>query len=188
MAIMIFKPVVPGRRQNTAGFSNTGRFQNPGRRLSPFVLAGFFAVLALLPGCAKTRLNGTLMDGYYSAETSGFDSFGWKEFITIYVNGGRIVSVEYNGKNSSGLIKSWDPFYMRRMNEMDGTYPTEYTRVFSSSLISRQNPDSIDTVSGASTSHETFRLLAKAAIEQSKNGSRQVAVVPLPPKAAGHNE
>jgi major membrane immunogen (membrane-anchored lipoprotein) len=166
-------------------FSNTGWFQNPLCRFLPFALAGILAVLVLLPGCAKNRLGGTLMDGYYSAETSDFDSFGWKEFITIYVSGGRIVSVEYNGKNASGLIKSWDPLYMRRMNEMDGTYPTEYTRFFSSSLISRQDPDSIDAVSGATISHETFRLLAKAAIEQSKNGSRQVAFVSLLPGAVG---
>jgi major membrane immunogen (membrane-anchored lipoprotein) len=146
------------------------------------VFAGILAVSAMLPGCAKSRPSGTLVDGYYSAETSEFDSFGWKEFITIYVSGNRIVSVEYNGKNSSGLIKSWDPLYMRQMNEQDGTYPTEYTRVFASSLLSRQDPDSIDAVSGATISRETFKLLAKAAIEQSKNGSRQVAVVPFPPK------
>jgi major membrane immunogen (membrane-anchored lipoprotein) len=161
------------------------RLYHTAGRSPPLVFAGILAILALLPGCAKNRLNGTLLDGYYSAEISEFDSFGWKEFITIYVSGGRIVSVEYNGKNVSGLIKSWDPLYMRQMDEQDGTYPTEYTRVFSSSLLSRQDPDSIDVVSGATVSHETFRLLAKAAIEQSKNGSRQVALVPLPPEAAG---
>lgn len=149
------------------------------------ILAGILAVSVLLPGCARNRLNGTFLDGYYSAETTGFDGFGWKEFITIYVSGGRIVSVEYNGKNASGLIKSWDPLYMRRMNEQDGTYPTEYMRVFSSSLLRCQDPDSVDTVSGATVSHETFKLLAKAAVEQSKNGSRQPAFVPLPPEAVG---
>jgi major membrane immunogen (membrane-anchored lipoprotein) len=162
------------------GFSNTGRFQNPACRFPPLALAGILAVSTLLPGCAKNRRSGTLLDGYYSAEISEFDSFGWKEFITIYVSGGRIVSVEYNGKNASGLIKSWDPFYMRRMNETDGTYPTEYTRIFSSSLLSRQDPDAVDAVSGATTSYQTFKLLAKAAIEQSKSGSRQLAFVPLP--------
>jgi major membrane immunogen (membrane-anchored lipoprotein) len=161
------------------------RLYHTAGRPPSLVLVGILAVLALLPGCAKNRLSGTLLDGYYSAEISEFDSFGWKEFITIYVSGGRIVSIEYNGKNASGLIKSWDPLYMRQMDKQDGTYPTEYTRIFSSSLLSRQDPDSIDAVSGATVSHETFRLLAKAAIEQSKNGSRQVALVPLPSEAVG---
>jgi major membrane immunogen (membrane-anchored lipoprotein) len=161
------------------------RFGNTVNRYIPLVLAGVLAVSVLLPGCAKNRRSGTLLDGYYSAEISEFDSFGWKEFITIYVSGGKIVSVEYNGKNSSGLIKSWDPLYMRRMNEQDGTYPTEYTRAFSASLLRCQDPDSVDAVSGATVSHETFKLLAKAVIEQSKNGSRQLAIVPLPAEAAG---
>jgi major membrane immunogen (membrane-anchored lipoprotein) len=160
------------------------RFQNTVRRYIPLALAGILAVSVLLPGC-ENRRKGTLADGYYSAETSEFDSNGWKEFISIYVSNGRIVSVEYNGKNSSGLIKSWDPFYMQRMNKTDGTYPNEYTRVFSSSLVKCQDPDFIDAVSGATTSYAIFKLLAKAAIEQSKNGSRQVAFVTIPPGAAG---
>jgi major membrane immunogen (membrane-anchored lipoprotein) len=154
----------------------------------PLVVAGIFVVLALLSGCTENRMTGTLVDGYYTAETSVFDPNGWKEFISIYVSGGRIVSVEYNSKNASGLLKSWDPIYMQKMNEQTGTYPTEYTRVFSSALLNRQNPDSIEAVSGATISHEIFKLLAKAAIEQSKHGSRKVVFVTVPPELFGYYE
>ena len=41
-----------------------------------------------------------LQDGYYTAQASEF-SHGWKEYITILVKGGSIVSVEYNAENAS---------------------------------------------------------------------------------------
>jgi major membrane immunogen (membrane-anchored lipoprotein) len=152
------------------------------------IFVGLLAVSFLLPGCNNNRLTGTLVDGYYTAETNVFDVNGWKEFISIYVSGGRIVSVEYNAKNASGLIKSWDPLYMQRMDEKAGTYPTEYTRIFSSSLLNRQDPDSIDAVSGATRSYEIFKLLAKAAVQQSRRGSRQVAFVTLSPELLGQDD
>lgn len=40
-----------------------------------------------------------LQDGYYTAQAAEF-SHGWKEFITIMVKGGNIVSVEYNAENA----------------------------------------------------------------------------------------
>ncbi len=62
----------------------------------------------LLAGCGKTE---GLQDGYYTAQASEYH-FGWKEYVTIIVKGGRIVSVEYNAENASGFIKSWDNAYM----------------------------------------------------------------------------
>lgn len=53
-----------------------------------------------------------LQDGYYTAQASEF-SHGWKEYITIMVKGGSIVSVEYNAENASGFIKSCDNAYMQ---------------------------------------------------------------------------
>lgn len=41
-----------------------------------------------------------LQDGYYTAQASEF-SHGWKEYITIMVKGGSIVSVEYNAENAT---------------------------------------------------------------------------------------
>ena len=57
-------------------------------------------------------------------------SHGWKEYITILVKGGSIVSVEYNAENASGFIKSWDNAYMQNMLHSNGTYPNEYTRYY----------------------------------------------------------
>jgi major membrane immunogen (membrane-anchored lipoprotein) len=120
-----------------------------------------------------------LADGYYTAEVASFDAYGWKEFVSIYVNNNKIATVEYNAKNESGFIKSWDMDYMRVMNAADGTYPNKYTRAYSVSLLNRQDPHRIDALAGATYSYITFRLLAAAAIAQARAGDKNVALVDL---------
>lgn len=133
---------------------------------------------AVLTACSS---NGSVMqDGYYSAEMSDFDIYGWKEYITIYVRDNTIVTVDYNARNASGFIKSWDSNYMRSMSADSGTYPNEYTRAYAVSLLNWQNPADVDAVSGATHSHTTFQLLAEAVIAQAKAGNKQVAQVVHP--------
>ena len=83
-------------------------------------------VLSLLLAAALTACGGgtELQDGYYTAQAAEYN-FGWKEYVTIMVKGGSIVSVEYNAENASGFIKSWDNAYMQNMLHSNGTYPNE---------------------------------------------------------------
>lgn len=117
-----------------------------------------------------------LKDGYYTAEDIN-GSHGWYEYLTIYVNDGKIVSAEYNSKNSSGFIKSWDMDYMRIMNSSDGTYPNQYTRTYAKQFLELQSADGIDAISGATHSYHTFTELANAVIAKSKAGDASVALV-----------
>ena len=78
-------------------------------------------LLTLLTGCSDNTTEAALQDGYYTAQAAEF-SHGWKEYITIMVKGGNIVSVEYNAENASGFIKSWDSNYMQVM--LNGLIPT----------------------------------------------------------------
>ena len=86
-----------------------------------------------------------LQDGYYTAQAAEF-SHGWKEYITILVKGGSIISVEYNAENASGFIKSWDNAYMQNMLHVQGTYPNEYTRNYAGQLLEGQGEGRIDVV------------------------------------------
>ena len=117
-----------------------------------------------------------LQDGYYTAQAGEF-SHGWKEYITILVKGGEIISVEYNAENASGFIKSWDNAYMQTMLHSNGTYPNEYTRYYASQLLEGQGEGKIDAISGASTSHESFQKLAQAVLEQARKGDSSVVIV-----------
>lgn len=110
-----------------------------------------------------------LQDGYYTAQAADFN-FGWKEYITIMVKGGDIVSVEYNAENPSGFIKSWDNAYMQTMLHAQGTYPNEYTRYYAGEAP-------IDVISGASTSWGSFQKLSAAVLEQARQGDSGIAVV-----------
>ena len=147
------------------------------RRLLALIL--LLAAVSLLSACSG-RSDDIMQDGYYTAVMSEYDDNGWKEFLTIYVSDNKIVTVDYNARNSSGFIKSWDMDYMRTMNAAVGTYPNEYVRTYRVSLLNWQNPDDVDAVTGATHSHITFQLLAEAAIAQSKAGDKQVALVENP--------
>jgi major membrane immunogen (membrane-anchored lipoprotein) len=153
--------------KNLSGFS---------RPAALCVIACFLAVSCT----AASPRQGKMSDGYYSACAAEFDSHGWKEFVTIYIHHGKIAAVDYNAKNSSGFIKSWDMDYMRRMDAEDGTYPNEYTRAYANALLARQDPALVEVISGATVSHSSFRLLAEAALVQAKDGSTGIAFVPIP--------
>ena len=127
----------------------------------------------LLAGCGKTE---GLQDGYYNAQASEYN-FGWKEYVTIIVKGGRIVSVEYNAENASGFIKSWDNAYMQTMLHSNGTYPNEYTRYYAGQLLEGQGEDEIDALSGATSSYGSFQKLEAAVLEQAKKGDSSIALV-----------
>lgn len=142
------------------------------RRIIGRILALAAAVL-LLTSCGSTQ---ELQDGYYTAQAAKF-SHGWKEYITIMVKGGAIVSVEYNAENASGFIKSWDIAYMKNMNGITGTYPNKYTREYAAQLLENQSADNIDAVSGASSSGGNFVKLAAAVLENAKTGDTTVTVV-----------
>ncbi len=137
------------------------------------VLFCLLLMASMLTACSS----GTeLQDGYYTAQAGEF-SHGWKEYITILVKGGEIISVEYNAENASGFIKSWDNAYMQTMLHSNGTYPNEYTRYYANQLLEGQGEGNIDAISGATSSHESFQKLAQAVLEQARKGDSSVVIV-----------
>ena len=142
------------------------------KRLLTFTLIFLLFVLPLTACSDETELQ----DGYYTAQAKDF-SHGWKEYITIMVKGGSIVSVEYNAENASGFIKSWDNAYMQTMLHSNGTYPNEYTRYYAGQLLEGQGEGQIDALTGATSSYGSFQKLAVAVIEQAKQGDSSIVVV-----------
>ena len=139
------------------------------------ILCICFMIGVSLISCKKSE---KMQDGYYTAEAAEY-SHGWKEYVTICVMENQIVSVEYNAKNASGFIKSWDMAYMRNMNSVQGTYPNAYTRAYAAQLFKGQGVNSVDMVSGASSSGRNVVELSAAVVERAKNGDTSIAVVEL---------
>ncbi|MDR0924643.1 MAG: FMN-binding protein [Hungatella sp.] len=136
-----------------------------------------FLVLMLvfsLSGCKKQESR--LVDGFYTVEMSDYNN-GWKEFVTIRVSGNKIVTVEYNAKNSSGFIKSWDIPYMRNMLDRKGTYPNRYTRTYAANFLAVQSDVGIDAVSGASVSGGNFQKMASLLMEKARKGDDSLGIV-----------
>ena len=140
------------------------------------ILTVFFCLLLMASMLTACGGGTELQDGYYTAQAGEF-SHGWKEYITILVKGGEIISVEYNAENASGFIKSWDNAYMQTMLHSNGTYPNEYTRYYANQLLEGQGEGNIDAISGASSSHECFQKLAQAVLEQARKGDSSVVIV-----------
>ena len=137
------------------------------------ILLSLLLLASLLTACGSPT---GLQDGYYTAQAAEFN-FGWKEYITILVKGGRIISVEYNAENASGFIKSWDNAYMQNMLHSNGTYPNEYTRYYAGQLLKGQGEGTIDALAGASSSHSSFQKLAAAVVEQARKGDSSIVFV-----------
>ncbi len=136
------------------------------------VLVLILAVAALI----LYKNSSTMKDGYYTAEM-GSPSYGWKEYLCIQVKQGIIVSAEFNAKNDSGFIKSWDNTYMENMNPISGTYPNKYTREYVQQLIDEQKDIKVDSITGATGSGDNFKKLVAAVLEQAKNGDSKIKIV-----------
>ena len=137
------------------------------------IFLSLLLMMSLLTACGDQP---RLQDGYYTAQAEEFN-YGWKEYITILVKGGNIVSVEYNAENASGFIKSWDNAYMQTMLHSDGTYPNEYTRYYANQRLEGQGEGSIDAITGASSSHASFQILAQAVLEQARKGDSSIVFI-----------
>ena len=138
----------------------------------------FTILLSLLLASFLTACGGQtgLQDGYYTAQAAEFN-FGWKEYVTIMVKGGSIVSVEYNAENPSGFIKSWDNAYMQNMLHSNGTYPNEYTRYYAGELLEGQGKEPIDALTGATSSYSSFQKLSAAVVDQARKGDSSIVYV-----------
>jgi len=103
-------------------------------------------------------------DGVYYAENADFDDHGWKAIVTVIVEGGKITNVFFDEINESGGLKSFDVGYAANMKDKAGTTPLNAYTNLQQSLVSKQNPDGVDAVTGATHSSDTFKELAKKAL------------------------
>lgn len=138
------------------------------------------AIILTASGCAGSKQDiNVLQDGSYTAQMEEY-SYGWKEYVTVVVKNGEIVSTEFNAENASGFIKSWDNAYMQNMNPVSGTYPNEYTRYYAAQLTGRKKAPGIDLLSGATNSGNNFQKLSEAVVKQALKGDSTVVLVSSP--------
>ena len=145
------------------------------RRRKIYLTVASVCLLLFLSGCGSNQMK----DGYYTAEMSDF-SYGWKEYVCIYVKNDEIISAEFNAKDANGFIKAWDNEYMRNMmtKSETGMYPNRYTREYVQQLLDGQKNTQVDVISGASESGDNFKKLTVAVVAQAQKGDTSAAIVP----------
>ncbi len=134
-------------------------------------------LLAALSGCAPEDT--VMHDGYYSARADSFGEDGWKEFLTLYVHNNRIITVEYNARNASGLVMSWDVLYLSRLKAAMGIHPNQIIREYANELLNRQNPANIRRIKRDTRFYDSFITLAAGATAQAKAGDKTVIEIPV---------
>lgn len=142
------------------------------------------AIIMLFMVSACSQEHGVMHNGYYSAAAATFNSEGWKDFITLYIYNNKIVTVEYNARNASGLILSWDVQTMRRMKARMRIHPSRIIREYTQELLNRQSPETIRRIPGDGYFYENFTQLAAAALAHAYSGDKTLAEVPLGPPAS----
>ncbi len=140
-------------------------------------IAVIFCIICMFTvGCGAKTEQTEMQNGSYTAQMKEY-SHGWREYVTISVKNGEIVSTEYNAENASGFIKSWDNLYMNNMKPVTGTYPNEYTRYYAAQLTGQTEAPEIEALSGASSSGGNFEKLSRAVVNQAIKGDSSVVLV-----------
>lgn len=121
-------------------------------------------VLTMVVGCQQDS-KVKYKDGNFTAESQP-DERGWKGVIEIEVEDGKIVEVDYDEINEEGQKKSEDEEYVKAMEGASGVTPENAYEQLENALIKTQDPDKIDGVSGATSSSESFKRLAKEALKE----------------------
>ncbi len=140
-----------------------------------FPLLAAACAAALFSGCQSSA---TYKDGTYKAQYQDADDHGWTEYVTITVSGGKFTAVDFDALNEDGEKKSQDEDYKAAYTGAGyQTYPADYSKKLEDSLLSKQNPDQVDAVAGATNSSRSFKDLVKQLESRMKKGDTSTLVV-----------
>jgi len=151
------------------------------RKLPIFALVALL-VVALIAGCGGKKQQeqtppeqssrqqpaeekpASYEDGVYFAQKPDFDERGWKAMATVIVKDGKIAEVFFDEINKEDSLKSFDTEYAANMKEKTGTMPLDAYSKLEQALVSKQDPEQVDAVTGATHSSDTFKELVKEAL------------------------
>ena len=104
------------------------------------------------------------MNTTYSASEEAYDERGWKGEIAITFENDVITSVVYNEANEEGLTKRDDEAYNAAFLEAKGVTNKDSVIALEAQLLDVQDINSVDVVTGATSSSTKFMELAKQAL------------------------
>ncbi|MBC1766187.1 FMN-binding protein [Listeria seeligeri] len=112
----------------------------------------------------------TMEDGTYKLEEQNY-AHDYRVVFSIDVKDGKITKSDYNYVNKDGKLKTDDADYEKNMKAKEGTGPVEYIPELNKSLVDKQAPAEVDTVSGATNSSNQFKIYAAQLENAAQNGN-----------------
>ena len=132
--------------------------------------------MSLAMGCSKSEAPPptegeelTYKDGTYTAK-GDTDENGWTPEVEVTVKSGKVTEVKFD--EVRGMYKTEDSEYQKSFKDATDIELNEIYKKFAQNLITAQDINKIDTVTGATGSFDTFKTLASKAIEQAKDGNQ----------------
>ena len=134
------------------------------------------AMVFALTSCTKS----TYMDGDYHATYDQLDSHGWNAFVSFTLTEDVVSDVDFDYLDSAGNRKTLDAGYNERMLSIRGiTNPETYCPQIEAALAAATivpEFDSIDVVTGATSSTKNANELFKAALEAAVDGTEETVL------------
>ena len=137
------------------------------------LIIGIFMITS---ACSTSEIK--IEDGTYRAEYADFDAKGYKDFVEVTFEGGKVIKVvadAINGKD--GSLKSESPEFREEMKRISGTYPEKYYADLINQYLANPNAEEIDIVAGATESSESFIVLLKALEKSMRAGYTGTVIV-----------
>ena len=145
------------------------------KRIGAAALVGLLLLFAFAAAGCDTQK--AYVDGFYRAEFADFDSYGYKDFLEITIEGGRVVAVTFNGVNAEGGLKSEDVAYQENMEKIQGTNPSKYSADVINQYLEQLDIEKVDIVAGATYSTNCFKALFFALEKNMVAGNQTLVVV-----------
>ncbi len=119
---------------------------------------------------AEVVSGASLQDGTYSLKELNDDN-GYHVEFSITTEDGEITDSDYDYVNEDGDSKQDDEEYNENMKEESGVSPEEFIPQLNEDLVSEQNPESVEVVSGATHSAHSFQNYAQQLVQAAQEGN-----------------
>ncbi|MDT2764824.1 FMN-binding protein [Enterococcus asini] len=121
---------------------------------------------------AKVVAGEAMQDGTYKLEEKNYSN-GYRVVFEMTVKDGKITESKYDNVNEEGKSKADDTEYEKNMKDKAGIGPKEYIEQFNKGLVETQNPSSMDVVTGATHSFDSFQNYAQQLIQAAQAGNTE---------------
>jgi len=107
-------------------------------------------------------------DGTYF-KAGAKDEKNWTPMVAITIKAGKITSVKYDEVSSKVFkYKSHDNSYLKKFKEKNNLDLIAVYDAYQKTLIEKQVPSKVDSIAGATQTHDKFVAVASQALEQAK--------------------